>query len=63
MRTPTGDCRVDFFNKYGERIRGVELQALALKDCHWCPAERLKEPGMLGASYTIMRTIFNSLDD
>ncbi len=62
MRTPTGEYRVDFFNKYGERIRGAELQASAYKDAHFCAQAQLEQVETVH-SYTVMRTLFNSLDD
>lgn len=62
MRTPTGEYRVDFFNKYGERIQGMELQAGALKDAHFCAEAQLKRADTV-CSYTVMRCLFNSLDE
>lgn len=62
MRTPTGGYRVDFFNKYGERIQGMELQASAMEDALFCAEAQLKRDDTV-CSYTVMRCIYNSLDE
>ncbi|MGZ8164098.1 MAG: hypothetical protein ACXW04_01160 [Methylobacter sp.] len=62
MRTPTGDYRIDFFNKYGEQIRGESMIAPSLVRSHAMAIDNLQCPGMLAASYTVMRCVFNSLD-
>jgi len=62
MRTPTGQYRIDYFNTYGERISGTAEQAFSLMQSHEKAADTLQLPGMKGASYTVMRCLFNSLD-
>jgi hypothetical protein len=59
MRTPTGDYRIDHFNKYGERIDGASAQASSLMESHQKAAD-LKPAD--AHSYTVMRCVFNSLD-
>ena len=63
MRTPTGEYRVDFFDKYGKRIPGVSLVAVTLRQSHDAARDRLLVPRMYEHSYSITRTVFNSLDD
>lgn len=63
MRTPVGDYRIDFYNRYGERMAGCSLLAGSITSAH----EAAKESGELdqdseGVSYTIIRCLFNSLD-
>jgi len=63
MRTPVGDYRIDFYNRYGERMVGHSVLAGSLTSSH----EVSKESGELdldseGVSYTVMRCLFNSLD-
>lgn len=59
MRTPTGDYRIDYFNKYGERLHGDARQASSLMQAHMI-AVNSKPNG--AESYTVMRCVFNSLD-
>jgi hypothetical protein len=62
MRTPVGDYRIDFYNRYGERLPGRSLLAKSLIAAH----ETAQTSGELvtgdSVSYTINRCLFNSLD-
>jgi hypothetical protein len=59
MRTKTGDYRIDFFDKYGERMADAET-ATNLGAAH--AVASVKAPDEAN-SYTIFRCIYNSLDD
>ncbi len=63
MRTPTGEYRVDFFDKYGKRIVGTSLIAHSFKQSSEFAEDRLLVPCMYEHSYTISRCVFNSLDE
>lgn len=59
MRTPTGDYRIDYFNKYGERIQGGSVLATSFMESH----QKAQDCRPVGAhSYAVMRCLFNSLD-
>jgi hypothetical protein len=62
MRTPTGKYRIDFFNKYGERIVGESMIADSLTTSHEIARASLPLPDVEATSYTIQRCVFNSLD-
>jgi len=59
MRTPTGEYRIDYFNKYGERIQGWSKLASSLSMAHRAAAESAPAES---TSYTLHRCVFNSLD-
>lgn len=61
MRTPTGDYRIDFHDKYGERISGVSQNAKCFTHAQTL-AKAYQAENEVAASYTIMRCIYNSLD-
>jgi lysozyme family protein len=59
MRTPTGEYRIDFFNKYGERLTGVAEPATSFTQAMTIGKEALTGDK---ASFTVMRCVHNSLD-
>jgi hypothetical protein len=62
MRTPTGDYRIDYFNKCGERIAGISI----IEKCLTSAIEVAQDPWPIptygAASFTVMRCVLNSLD-
>jgi len=62
MRVPTGQYRIDFFNRYGERLRGESLIGDSLMQAQRIGSDMLPMLDGNPTSYTIMRCLFNSLD-
>lgn len=62
MRVPTGSYRIDFFNKYGERLAGESLIGDSLTQSHVIAKDMLPMLDGNPASYTIQRCVYNSLD-
>jgi hypothetical protein len=62
MRVPTGQYRIDFFNQYGERLRGESLIGDSLMQSHQIANDMMPMLDGNLSSYTIMRCVFNSLD-
>lgn len=62
MRVPTGQYRIDFFNLYGERLRGESLIGESLMQSHQIANDMLPMLDGKPTSFTIMRCLFNSLD-
>jgi len=61
MRTPTGDYRIDYHDKYGERIPGASENAKCFTQAQSL-AKAYQAENEIAASYMIMRCIYNSLD-
>jgi len=62
MRTPTGDYRIDYFNKFGERVPGISIIESSLTAAKETAVNPWPLPVHEAYSYTIMRCVFNSLD-
>lgn len=62
MRVPTGQYRIDFFNKFGERLRGESLIGDSIMHSHKIAKGSMPLLEGKPYSYTVMRCVFNSLD-
>ena len=62
MRTPVGDYRVDFYNRYGEMLTGHSVLAGSLMSAHETAKENMESETGEAVSYTITRCLFNSLN-
>jgi len=62
MRTPVGDYRIDFYNRYGERLAGHSVLARSLMSALESAKENMESESGEAVSYTIARCLFNSLD-
>lgn len=59
MRTPTGEYRIDYFNKYGKHLPQFTQIAGSLTAAHKVALDNMP---LDAARYTIMRCLFNLLD-
>jgi hypothetical protein len=59
MRTPTGQYRIDYHNKYGERLNGTGKLAQSIVASHRVAEANWPDEA---DSYTVHLCVFNSLD-
>ena len=62
MRLVTGDYRIDFFDRYGGRLKGEETGRTCLYQCIDYGNQRIMELEE-AHSFLVVRSIYNSLDD
>lgn len=62
MRIDTGEYRIDYFDKYGGRLKTEEQKAESLT-YGISMGERKMEASDTIVSFTIVRQVYNSLDD
>ena len=62
MRTPTGQYRIDFYDKYGQRLADKSKNCETLTESMRQAMDKKKLYKDIIHSYTISRVIYNSLD-